>query len=80
MPDNPKNLPGNGFLGWLGRQMGHVAKAVKADVTQGAHPPTVVFRADQVEQIPHPSLPGMMLRRTTVDEVVFKPPVKPPIE
>jgi len=63
--------PGNGFLGWLGRQIGHVSKAVKADVTR---PPTrnekVVYRADEVEEVPHPTDSKLTLRRTTIDEVV----------
>ena len=27
----PDPLPGKGFLGWLGRQVGYVKRAVKAD-------------------------------------------------
>lgn len=32
------NKPGDGFLGWLGRQVGHVKKAIKTDVQKGAKP------------------------------------------
>jgi hypothetical protein len=78
MSDQSSNLPGRGFLGWLGRQVGHVAKAVKTDVTgpaaatPGVAPaePRVVYRTGSVEQVPHPTEPGVLLRRTVVDEVV----------
>jgi hypothetical protein len=73
MVDPSSNLPGRGFLGWLGRQVGHVAKAVKADVTEpglAAAEPRVVYRTGSVEQVPHPTEPGVVLRRTVVDEVV----------
>jgi hypothetical protein len=83
MPDSPNNLPGRGFLGWLGRQVAHVTKAVKTDVTARAIAPTpaaeprVVYRTDTVEQVPHPTEPGVVLRRTVVDEVVVDPPNTP---
>ena len=73
MPDNRSGLPGKGFLGWLGRQVGHVAKAVHTDVTRPA-PTAVLYRTNQVEQVPHPTQPGIVLRRTIVDEVVVQPP------
>lgn len=31
--------PGEGLWGWLGRQVGHVKKAVKTDVTKGTSQP-----------------------------------------
>ena len=84
MPDSPNNLPGRGFLGWLGRQVGHVAKAVKTEVAApavAAAPPAepmVVYRTDTVEQVPHPTDPNVVLRRTVVDEVVVtRPKTKP---
>ena len=59
------------FLGWLGRQVGFVSKAIKTDVTKPPAPqPEVVYRADKVEQAPHPADPSLVLRRTTTDEVI----------
>ena len=64
------------FLGWLGRQVGFVNKAIKTDVTKSEEPqqkqPDVVYRADNVEEVPHPQEPNMTLRRTTIDEVIVK--------
>jgi hypothetical protein len=116
----PKS-PGDGLLGWLGRQVGHVSKAVKADVTKPAaktptsksspqsatkpaagkasavrpSPPrkqpaadakrpavvtapaedtkeTVIYRHDKVEMAELPDRPGVILRRTIIDEVVVE--------
>ena len=63
------------FLGWLGRQVGFVNKAIKTDVTKSPRqaqqePPKVVYRADTVEEVPHPADPNLVLRRTTTDEVI----------
>jgi hypothetical protein len=61
------------FLGWLGRQVGFVSKAIKADVTKPPpqqEQPDVVYRADTVEEAPHPADPSLVLRRTTTDEVI----------
>ena len=63
------------FLGWLGRQVGFVRKAIKTDVTepQQMEPqqePEVVYRTDRVEEAPHPADPSLVLRRTTTDEVI----------
>jgi hypothetical protein len=77
MSDSKQKLPGNGFLGWLGRQVGHVTKAVKTDVTRPVPAATIVHRTDRVDQVPHPTLPGVTLRRTTVDEVVVHTPSEP---
>ena len=62
------------FLGWLGRQVGFVSKAIKTDVTAAPKPqqPDVVYRADNVEEAPHPEQQNMTLRRTTIDEVIKK--------
>jgi hypothetical protein len=77
MADTPKKPPGDGFLGWLGRQVGHVAKAVRTDVEPRPAPPTTtVYRTDHVEERPHPTQAGVVLRRTTVDEVVVQPDPK----
>jgi hypothetical protein len=83
-----------GFMNWLGRQVGHVKKAIKTDVTNGpakpaptARPaakpaaapspdpltaPKVVYRTDKVEEVEHPTQPGVILRRTIVDEVIVE--------
>ena len=54
--------PGKGLLGWLGRQVGHVTKAVKYD-------PLVVERREDVREATDPDHPGLTFRRTVVDEV-----------
>ena len=64
MADGP---PGKGLFGWLGRQVGHVARAVR-------HDPAVVARRQRVEERDHPDHPGVTFRRTTVDEVRRRPP------
>jgi hypothetical protein len=58
------------IFNWLGRQFGHVKKAATADVTKQ---PKVVYRDDKVEEAPHPSEPGVKLRRTVIDEVIVDP-------
>ena len=80
----PDTAPGNGFFGWLGRQVGHVKKAVKTDVTKPAPKPSpaapggvvgepkVIYRTDAVEEAPHPADPNLKLRRTTIDEVIVE--------
>ena len=72
------------FFGWLGRQVGFVGKAIKTDVkplpapaqpqqSSSSPPPSkVVFRADNVEEAPHPADPSLTLRRTTIDEVITR--------
>ncbi len=65
--------PGKGLFGWLGRQVGHVAKAVRTDV---ADPAKIVHRTDHVQEVPHPTEPGVTLRRTTVDEVIVDDPAR----
>ena len=57
-------LQGDGFLGWLGRQVGHVKKAVAADVTK-----QVVHRQQQVQEAKLPDT-NVTLRRTVIDEVI----------
>jgi hypothetical protein len=61
-----ESRPGKGLFGWLGRQVGHIKKAVRTDVT----PEKVVYRNNRVEEREHPAQPGVKLRRTTIDEVV----------
>ena len=64
------------FFGWLGRQVGFVNKAIKTDVAKPKESqpkqPEVVYRADNVEEVPHPADPNLVLRRTTTDEVINK--------
>ena len=76
MPDNP---PGEGFLGWLGRQIGHVKKAVQTNVeaetekqSQGDPENQVVYQKETVEEVPHPENPDLKLRRTVIDEVIVE--------
>jgi hypothetical protein len=97
--------PGGGtagyVMGWLGRQVGHVKKAVKTDVTQGkggAAPKSgaapkparaapvpendasddsgstsrIIYREDKIEEAEMPDRPGVILRRTIIDEVVVE--------
>ena len=58
-----------GFLGWLGRQVGFVKKAMKADVTK-----QVVHRERRVEEAKVPEQPNVTLRRTVIDEVIVDKP------
>ncbi len=85
-----EHLPGKGLFGWLGRQVGHVSKAVKTKPTATGKPaaappgPTfkkqeppaapsqVVFRENKIEEVEHPSQPGVKLRRTIIDEVIVE--------
>ena len=63
----PLKKSGTGFLGWLGRQIGYVRHAVKADVTQ-----KIVHREEKVEEAKLPHDPNVTLRRTVIDEVIVK--------
>jgi hypothetical protein len=84
--------PGDGLWGWLGRQVGHVKKAVKTDVTKGkgtnvaevqgagegarsqaAEEKSVVYREEKAEEVELPDRPGVVLRRTVIDEVIVDP-------
>ncbi len=67
-----ENKPGGGLWGWLGRQFGYVAGAVKKDVTK-----QVVHREQRVEEAKLPNQPNVTLRRTVIDEVIVD---KKPIE
>jgi hypothetical protein len=60
--------PGAGFLGWLGRQIGYVKKAVKTDPS----PSKKLYRNESVEERTLPTDPNVTLRRTTIDEVIVK--------
>lgn len=61
-------LPGKGLFGWLGRQVGHIKKAVQHDVAA----PEVAYRKQDVKEVDHPEQPGVKLRRTTIDEVIVQ--------
>ena len=54
----------NSLFGWLGRQIGHVKKAVTADT------PEVLYTKTTVQEAQLPDRPDEKLRRTVVDEVV----------
>ena len=70
MPEPKQNLPGNGLLGWLGRQVGYISKAVKTDVVPPAAS-KVVYRECTVEEKQSPVDPNLKLRRTVIDEAVM---------
>jgi hypothetical protein len=65
-PKSPNNLPGNGLLGWLGRQVAHVRKAIGTDVSASK----TIYRDTKVEEKPLPQDPKVKLRRTVIDEVM----------
>lgn len=65
-------LPGKGLFGWLGRQVGYVSKAVKTEVVAPPKPPVTVYREARVAEAPHPTEPGVVLRRTVIDEAVVR--------
>jgi hypothetical protein len=71
MNDAKNNLPGNGLLGWLGRQFGYVKKAVATDVVAPETSKTV-YRDCTIEEKPLPQDPNVKLRRTVIDEVIVK--------
>jgi hypothetical protein len=60
----------NSFFSWLGRQVGHVKKAVQSDPSKSKS--QVIYRKDKVEEQELPDRPGMKLRRTVTDEVVVE--------
>lgn len=70
MSQGKDQLPGRGLMGWLGRQLGHVGKAIATEVPD---PPKTVYREKTVEEQPHPTDPNLTLRRTTIDEAVVRP-------
>jgi len=83
MSSRPKN---DSLWNWLGRQIGHVKKAVTTDVTKPALPasapaaqpspepvpekPKVIYRDEKAEEVDLPDRPGVKLRRTVIDEVI----------
>jgi hypothetical protein len=75
----PPQSPGDGFWGWLGRQIGHVKKAVQTEVdaeaekqAQGDPQNQVVYQNQTVQEVPHPENPDLKLRRTVIDEVIVE--------
>ena len=62
-----KPSPPPTFMRWFGRQVGHVKKAIRAQVGR-----QVVYRQNKVEEHPHPDDPNITLRRTTTDEVIVR--------
>jgi hypothetical protein len=71
--------PNESFWNWLGRQVGHVRKAVQTDVDKAlpAQQGQVVYRQGRVQEQPMPSDPTLKLRRTTIDEVIAEPKAPP---
>jgi hypothetical protein len=67
MSNNDEHLPGRGLLGWLGRQVGHVKRALSSDVGSKR-----LYRNETIEEEPHPQQPNLTLRRTTIDEAILK--------
>jgi hypothetical protein len=79
MPDKQPQLPGTGLWGWLGRQIGHVKKAVKTEVdaeaekqAEGDPETQVVYQKETVQEAPHPENPDVKLRRRVIDEVIVE--------
>jgi hypothetical protein len=69
--NSPNGLPGNGLLGWLGRQVAYVRKALGTDVSgKDASGSKTIYRDCKVEEKPLPQDPKVKLRRTVIDEVV----------
>ena len=60
----------NSFLGWLGRQVGHVKGAIQAEVPEQ---PKVVYQKKSIQEAALPDRPDEKLRRTIIDEVVKEP-------
>jgi hypothetical protein len=57
--------PGKGAFGWLGRQIGYVRRALRSKPGE-----TKVFERRVTQQRAHPNHPNLVLRRTTIDQVV----------
>ena len=72
-------LPGKGLFGWLGRQVGYVAKAIRHPVGAGQNvpkAPRALYRDRKVTEQPMPGRPEVILRRTTIDEAIVQPDPK----
>ena len=69
MSERPKKLPGEGFLGWLGRQVGYVSKAVRQPVPRPEAAPEphksegqTIYRERKVLEQPMPGRPEVKVR------------------
>jgi|tagenome__1003787_1003787.scaffolds.fasta_scaffold19131279_2 hypothetical protein len=65
----------DGFLRWLGRQVGYVKKAVQTDPAAPKPqlpqaPEKKLYENKTVEESPHPENPNVKLRRTIIDEAI----------
>jgi hypothetical protein len=79
--NSPNGLPGNGLLGWLGRQVAHVRKAWGTDVSgTDVSGSKTIYRDCKVEEKPLPQDPKVKLRRTVIDEVVVDREAPPSAE
>jgi hypothetical protein len=65
MSTRDEQLPGRGFFGWLGRQIGYVGRAIRNDPAE-----TRLYRQESVEEKQLPADASVKLRRTTIDEVI----------
>ena len=63
--------PGTGLLGWLGRQIGYVKRAIQTDPASEIQK---IYRNESVQEQPLPDDPNVTLRRTMIDEVIVKKP------
>lgn len=59
--------PSPSFAHWLGRQVGHIRRAIRKEAGR-----QVIYRRQTVEEHPVPTDPNLILRRTTTDEVVVE--------
>jgi hypothetical protein len=62
-------LPGKGLFGWLGRQVGHIRKAVRGNVGHKK-----IYENRTIEEAALPQNPNVKLRRTTIDQIVVETP------
>jgi hypothetical protein len=69
-PQPPQKLPGDGLLGWFGRQVAHIKNALNTDVSKSSK---TIYRNSKTEEKPLPQNPNVKLRRTVIDEVVVNP-------
>jgi hypothetical protein len=62
-----KPMKSKGIGGWLGRQIGHVKKAVQTPV-----PAKKIYRRSTVVEKPVPGKPNVTLRRKVTDELIVR--------
>lgn len=67
----------------LGEFFGHIAHGVAGDVSRRGTPPVTVERREETREATSPD-GSVVLRRTTIEEVEFRPvdggPPRPPVE